>query len=95
MSIMTFSPFGYEGSLVTVEVDLRRGIPAVDFIGLADNCVKETRGRVISAIGNSGFEFPSERVLISLSPADIQKAGTGFDSVFRKHRFWKCFNLAF
>ena len=79
MRIMTFSPFGYDGSLVTVEVDLRRGIPAVDIVGLADNCVKESRERMRAAIRNSGFEFPPERVLISLSPADLKKEGEGYD----------------
>ena len=79
MTIFSFSPFGYEGSLVTVEVDLRRGIPAVDVVGLADNAVKESRERMKSAIRNSGFEFPMERVLISLSPADLKKEGAGFD----------------
>lgn len=78
-NIYTFSPFGYEGALVTVEVDLRRGIPAVDIVGLADGAVKETRERVRAAVNNSGFEFPSERVLISLSPADLKKEGAGFD----------------
>ena len=77
--IYSFSPFGYEGSLVTTEVDLRRGIPAVDIVGLADDAVKESRERIISAIRNQGFEFPSERVLISLSPADLRKEGAGFD----------------
>ena len=67
MKIFSFSPFGYEGSLVAVEVDLRRGIPAVDVVGLADGAVKESRERMRSAIRNSGFEFPLERVLISLS----------------------------
>ena len=79
MAIYSFSPFGYEGSLVTVEVDLRRGIPAVDIIGLADGSVRESRERVRPAIINSGFEFPEERVLISLSPADLKKEGAGFD----------------
>ncbi|MBR4629318.1 MAG: YifB family Mg chelatase-like AAA ATPase [Treponema sp.] len=79
MQIFSFSPFGYEGSLVTVEVDLRRGIPAIDLIGLADGAVKESRERMKSAIRNSGFEFPMERVLISLSPADLKKEGAGFD----------------
>lgn len=78
-NIYSFSPFGYEGSLVSVEVDLRRGIPAVDVVGLADGTVKETRERVRAAVINSGFEFPSERVLISLSPADLKKEGAGFD----------------
>lgn len=79
MQIYSFSPFGYEGSLVTVEVDLRRGIPAIDIVGLADGAVKESRERMQAAIRNSGFEFPPERVLISLSPADLKKEGAGFD----------------
>ena len=79
MKIYSFSPFGYEGALVSVEVDLRRGIPAIDIVGLADGAVKESRERMKSAIRNSGFEFPAERVLISLSPADLKKEGAGFD----------------
>lgn len=73
MNIYSFEPFGYEGSLVTVEVDLRRGIPVVDIVGLADGAVKEMRERTKAAIKNSGYEFPMERVLISLSPADLKK----------------------
>lgn len=79
MKITSFSPFGYEGSMVTVEVDLRRGIPAVDLVGLADSAVKEARERMRAAIRNSNFDFPLERVLISLSPADVKKEGAGFD----------------
>ncbi len=79
MQIFSFSPFGYEGALVTVEVDLRRGIPAIDVVGLADGAVKEARERMQAAIRNSGFNFPPERVLISLSPADLKKEGAGFD----------------
>lgn len=79
MQIYSFSPFGYEGALVTVEVDLRRGIPAIDIVGLADGAVRESRERMQAAIKNSGFEFPGERVLISLSPADLKKEGAGFD----------------
>ncbi len=79
MQIYSFSPFGYEGALVTVEVDLRRGIPATDIVGLADGAVKESRERMQAAIRNSGFDYPPERVLISLSPADLKKEGAGFD----------------
>lgn len=77
--IYSFSPFGYDGSIVSVEVDLRHGIPATDIVGISDGAVKETRERVQSAIRNSGLDYPSERVLISLSPADLKKEGTGFD----------------
>lgn len=79
MQIFSFSPFGYEGTLVSVEIDLRRGIPAIDIVGLADGAVKESRERMQAAIRNSGYEFPQERVLISLSPADLKKEGAGFD----------------
>ncbi len=79
MKICSFSPFGYEGCLVSVEVDLRRGIPGIDMVGLADGAVRESRERMRSAILNSGLDFPPERVLISLSPADVKKEGSGFD----------------
>lgn len=79
MAIYSYSPFGYEGALVTVEVDLRRGIPATDIVGLADGEVKASRERVQCAIRNIGLDYPSERVLISLSPADLKKEGSGFD----------------
>ena len=79
MKICSFSPFGYEGCLVAVEVDLRRGIPGIDMVGLADGAVRESRERMRSAILNSGFSFPPERILISLSPADVKKEGSGFD----------------
>ena len=77
--IYSFSPFGYDGNIVSVEVDLRHGIPATDIVGISDGAVKETRERVQSAIRNSGLDYPSERVLISLSPADLKKEGAGFD----------------
>ena len=77
--IYSFSPFGYDGSIVSVEVDLRHGIPATDIVGISDGAVKETRERVQSAIRNSGLEYPSERVLIALSPADLKKERNGFD----------------
>ncbi len=79
MNIFSFSPFGYEGAMVNVEVDLRRGIPSVDVVGLADGAVKESRERMRTAIRNCGFDFPQDRVLISLSPADVKKEGAGFD----------------
>lgn len=77
--IYSFERFGYEGSLVTVEVDLRKGPPSVDIVGVGDCAVAELRERVHSAIRNSGYEFPSERVLISLLPSDILKRDDSHD----------------
>lgn len=79
MNIYGFSPFGYEGAMVKIEVDLRRGIPAVDLIGLADSECAGARKRVREGMKACGYGFPSERVLISLSPADLKKDGRGFD----------------
>lgn len=79
MDVYSFSAFGYEGSLVTVDAELRDGIPAVDIVGLADGSVKESRARVRAAVENSGFDFPAGRVFISLAPADLRKDGAGFD----------------
>lgn len=78
-TIYSFSPFGYEGAIVSVETDLRRGIPATDIVGLSDGSIKESRERMQAAIRNNGLEYPSERVLMSLSPADLKKEGAGFD----------------
>ena len=35
MTVIAHEPAGFEGSLVYVEVDIRRGIPGVDLVGLA------------------------------------------------------------
>ena len=74
-NIFSFEPFGYEGAVITVETDLRRGIPAYDIVGMADNRVKEAREVIKAAFRNSGLELPAERILQSLSPADLRKDG--------------------
>lgn len=79
MIVYAFAPIGFDGELVTVEVDLRRGIPSVDLVGLPDGAVKEARERIRAAIRNSGFQFPLDRLLISLAPAGIRKEGASFD----------------
>jgi magnesium chelatase family protein len=79
MTVIAHEPAGFEGCLVYVEVDIRRGIPGVDLVGLAAGAVKEARERVRAAIRNSGFEFPMDRVLINLAPADLPKEGAAYD----------------
>ena len=74
-----FSPIGIMGRLVRVEVDIRRGIPGTDIVGLPSSEVREAKERVRVAIRNSGFEYPPHRILINLSPAEIPKLGAGFD----------------
>ncbi len=79
MTIVSFASFGYEGEIIKVEADLRRGLPVIDIVGLPGSAVKEARERMRAAITNSNLPFPQERILINLSPADQRKEGSGFD----------------
>ncbi|HLM85374.1 MAG TPA: YifB family Mg chelatase-like AAA ATPase [Solirubrobacteraceae bacterium] len=64
---------------VTVEVDVRRGLPGFAIVGLADTAVREARDRIQAAILNSGYEFPARRITANLAPGDVRKAGPGLD----------------
>ena len=77
--ISSHAPLGMEGELVAVEVDIRRGLPGIDVVGLPDGAVRESKERVRVAIRNSGFVFPADRILISLAPAGVRKEGASFD----------------
>jgi magnesium chelatase family protein len=76
---MTYNPFGYEGIVIRVEADIRRGIPGIDISGLAAGAVREARERVRAAFRNSGFKFPNDRILINLAPAGVRKDGAALD----------------
>ncbi|MCW3000893.1 MAG: Mg chelatase, subunit ChlI [Conexibacter sp.] len=77
--VTTFAIHGVESRRVTVEVDLRPGLPAFTIVGLGDLAVREARERVRSAILNSGFAFPARRITVNLAPAALRKEGPGFD----------------
>ena len=70
---------GLDGILIKVEVDINKGMPSFNIVGLPDASVKESKERVRSAIINSGFEFPLGRITINLAPADIRKIGSLLD----------------
>jgi len=70
------------GQIVTVEVDLSRGLHAFNVVGLPDKAVDESKDRVSSAVKNSGFQSPkakNQKIIVSLSPADLKKEGPFFD----------------
>ena len=74
-----FTIDGLQAHHVTVEVDVRPGLPAFVIVGLADTAVREARERIAGAIRNSGFDFPARRITANLAPADVPKAGPGLD----------------
>jgi len=77
--VFSFGLLGIDAYLIEIEVDVSRGLPAVTVVGLADTAIRESKERVKSAIKNSGFEWPGERITISLAPSDIKKEGACFD----------------
>ena len=70
---------GIDAHPIEVEVDVSRGAFGYETVGLPDTAVRESRQRVKAAIRNAGFEFPNERVVVNLSPANLRKEGTSFD----------------
>ena len=77
--LTTFAVDGLTSQRVTVEVDLRLGLPAFTIVGLGDAAVRESRERVHAAVLNSGFAFPARRITVNLAPAQLRKVGPGFD----------------
>lgn len=70
---------GIDGKLIHVEVDIMNGLPAFEIVGLPEAAVKESKERVRSAIKNSGFQFPTKRIVINLAPAQMRKNSSGLD----------------
>ena len=68
--------------IVSIETDLSRGLHSFAVVGLPDKAVEESRDRVAAAIKHTGFESPKSRnqkIVVSLSPADLKKEGPMFD----------------
>jgi magnesium chelatase family protein len=70
---------GVEAYLVRVEVDLAKGLPGMNVVGLPESAVREGRERVTAALHNAGFVIPPRRITVNLAPADIRKDGSAFD----------------
>ncbi|MCB9809732.1 YifB family Mg chelatase-like AAA ATPase [Candidatus Peribacteria bacterium] len=77
--LQSLTLFGLTAHAVEIEVDIHRGLPAFTIVGLPDASVQEARERVRTAIKNSNFEFPRQKVVINMAPADLKKHGPRFD----------------
>src|SRR3989338_4198820 len=77
--VFSFGLLGIEAYPIEIEVDISRGLPAVTLVGLAVTSIRESRERVKSAIKNSGFDWPGERITVSLAPSNLKKEGASFD----------------
>jgi len=70
---------GIDGLNVRIEVDINKGLPCYETVGLPDTAVKESKERIRSAIRNSGYLYPTNRITVNLAPADIRKEGAFYD----------------
>lgn len=70
---------GMDAYPIEAEVDISRGLPRFDIVGLPDVSVSESKNRVRSAIRNSGFKFEDMRITVNLAPADMRKEGPIYD----------------
>lgn len=78
----TVQPHVLNGTIVSIEADLSRGLHSFSIVGLAGKAIEEAKDRVSSAIKHSGFQSPkskNHKIIISLSPADVKKDGPLFD----------------
>jgi magnesium chelatase family protein len=71
-----------QAQIISVEVDVAKGLHTFSIIGLPDKAVEEAKDRVAAAVKNSGFPSPkhsNQKVVVSLAPADLKKEGSAFD----------------
>jgi magnesium chelatase family protein len=78
-TVLSRAPFGLAAPLVRVEVHLGTGLPAFAMVGLPEAVVRESKERVRAALVTTGFGFPTGRITVNLSPADLPKEGGRFD----------------
>jgi magnesium chelatase family protein len=73
--------YGIDAHLIDVEVDMFSSGSAREsvMVGMPDTAVRESRERIKSALINSGFGYPNNRITINLAPANVRKEGAGFD----------------
>ncbi len=71
--------YGTDAPPVTIEVFLSGGLPAFTIVGMAETAVRESKDRVRGALMSSGFEFPQQRITVSLAPAEMKKSGGRYD----------------
>lgn len=70
--------YGIEAITITIEVNISSGLNYF-VVGLPDNAVKESMLRIESALNNSIFQMPRQRIIVNLAPADIRKEGSAYD----------------
>jgi len=80
--VWSAATLGIDAVRIVIEVDGGHGYsqqPGFTLVGLPDAAVREAYSRVRSALHNCGMYLPQRHITVNLSPADVRKAGSGFD----------------
>ena len=78
--VISGATVGLESIPVEVEVDISsQSLPSFTIVGLPGKAVEEAKERVRAALKNSGADFPTHRITINLTPADLPKEGPAYD----------------
>jgi len=70
---------GPEGVVIEIEASLQKSLPQVVITGLPGEVVRESRERIRACLSALGFDVPSSRLVVHLSPATAKKQGSSLD----------------
>ncbi|NBW99554.1 ATP-binding protein [bacterium] len=70
---------GFSGKCVVLEASQQNSLPQIQITGLPNTVVQESRERIKSCLAQLGFQVPTRKLLVHLSPAETKKSGSQFD----------------
>ncbi len=79
IKILSATVIGLDVYQISAEVDVTNSLPQTVIVGLGDTAISEAKERLKLAIKNSGYSFPSTKVVINLAPANLKKEGAIYD----------------
>jgi len=77
--VSTFALNGIDASPVDVQCQLANGAVNFVVVGLPDKTVAESRDRIRAAFASLSLSMPPKKIIVNLSPADINKEGSHYD----------------
>lgn len=78
-SVSTAIANGLGAQLIRIEVSLHQGLPYFDLVGISGNQAQALRSRVTAAIKNSGFKFPDQKIIASITGDFTPGQANGLD----------------
>ena len=62
--------YGLQSYVAQVEVDISKGLPCFDMVGLLDSEVREARERLRVSLHHINAALPAEKITVNYSPAE-------------------------